>query len=123
MVKANRHNTLERLLQSQGFGARKLCRSLVRSGAVLVNGEVCEEPDEVFATEGLRFEVAGFDGVWPYCQHAYILLNKPIGYECSPGTQASPERFVPLAGPLARTRCPASGSLGCRYGRPALAHR
>lgn len=100
MVKANRHNTLERLLQSQGFGARKLCRSLVRSGAVLVNGEVCEEPDEVFATEGLRFEVAGFDGVWPYCQHAYILLNKPIGYECSRAPKHHPSVLSLLPDPL-----------------------
>jgi 16S rRNA pseudouridine516 synthase len=100
MAKTNRHNTLERLLQSQGFGARKFCRSLVRSGAVLVNGDICEDPDEIFETDDLRFEVDGFDGVWPYCQHAYILLNKPVGHECSRAPKHHPSVLSLLPDPL-----------------------
>lgn len=100
MAKTNRHNTLERLLQSQGFGARKFCRSLVRSGAVLVNGDICEDPDEIFETDDLRFEVDGFDGVWPYCQRAYILLNKPVGHECSRAPKHHPSVLSLLPDPL-----------------------
>lgn len=100
MAKTNRHNTLERLLQSQGFGARKFCRSLVRSGAVLVNGDICEDPDEIFETDDLRFEVEGFDGVWPYCQRAYILLNKPVGHECSRAPKHYPSVLSLLPDPL-----------------------
>lgn len=100
MAKPNRRVTLERLLQSQGFGARKLCCSLVRSGAVLVNGAVCENPDEVFDTDDLHFEVEGFDGVWPYCQHAYVMLNKPIGYECSRAPKHHPGVLSLLPDPL-----------------------
>ena len=87
MAKADRQSTLERLLQSQGFGARKFCRNLVYAGSVRVNGNLCEDPDAVFnvvdLTHPLCFEVEGYDGVWPYCKQAYILLNKPVGYECS----------------------------------------
>ena len=100
MNKSNRRSTLERLLQSQGFGARKFCRSLIRSGGVLVNGNLCEDHDEVFETEELRFEVEGFDGVWPYCQHAYILLNKPVGYECSRAPKHHPSILSLLPDPL-----------------------
>ena len=100
MSKNNRHNTLERLLQSQGFGSRKFCRSLVYAGAVRVNGDICEYPDAVFETDGLRFEVEGFDGVWPYCKQAYILLNKPVGYECSRAPKHHPSVLSLLPDPL-----------------------
>lgn len=100
MAKSAKHMTLERLLQSQGFGSRKLCRSLVRSGAVQVNGGACEDPDEVIESDHLRFEVEGFDGVWPYCEHAYILLNKPVGYECSRVPKHHPSVLSLLPAPL-----------------------
>ncbi len=32
--------TLDRILQSQGFGSRKYCRSLIEDGEVAINGEV-----------------------------------------------------------------------------------
>lgn len=100
MTKPNRHTTLERLLQSQGFGSRKFCRTLVHTGSVQVNGDVCEDPDEAFDTDGLRFEVDGFDGIWPYCQRAYILLNKPVGYECSRAPKHNPGVLSLLPAPL-----------------------
>lgn len=92
--------TLERLLQSQGFGTRKFCQTLVRTGSVRVNGNICEDPDEVFETNELRFEVEGFDGVWPYCKYAYILLNKPTGYECSRAPKHHPSVLSLLPDPL-----------------------
>lgn len=100
MAKSAKHTTLERLLQSQGFGSRKFCRTLVHTGSVQVNGDVCEDPDEMFDTDDLRFEVEGFEGVWPYCQQAYILLNKPLGYECSRVPKHHPSVLSLLPAPL-----------------------
>ena len=87
-------------MQNQGFGSRKFCRALVHNGLVQVNGDVCEDPDEVLEPGDLRFEVEGFDGVWPYCEHAYILLNKPAGYECSRAPKHHPGVLSLLPAPL-----------------------
>ncbi len=100
MSKQSHHASLERLLQSQGFGSRKLCRHLVQSGSVRVNGDVREDPDEVFETDDLRFEVEDFEGVWPYYKQAYILLNKPVGYECSRAPKHHPSVLSLLPDPL-----------------------
>ncbi|MFZ9648905.1 MAG: 16S rRNA pseudouridine(516) synthase [Fluviibacter sp.] len=100
MTKAAKPLSIERILQNQGFGARKLCRILVRNGSVQVNGNLCEDPDEVFPTEGLTLEVEGVEGVWPFCDKAYILLNKPEGYECSRAPKHHPSVLALLADPL-----------------------
>ena len=100
MTKAAKPLSIERILQNQGFGARKLCRILVRNGSVQVNGNPCEDPDEVFPTEGLTLEVEGVEGVWPFCDKAYILLNKPEGYECSRAPKHHPSVLALLADPL-----------------------
>jgi 16S rRNA pseudouridine516 synthase len=100
MTKAAKPLSIERILQNQGFGARKLCRILVRKGSVQVNGNPCEDPDEVFPTEGLMLEVEGVEGVWPFCDKAYILLNKPEGYECSRAPKHHPSVLALLADPL-----------------------
>ncbi len=72
---------LERLLHSQGFGSRKDCRSLVRHGRVTVGGEEIDDPFGEFDPAGLVFSVDGKD--WLYQEKAYLMLNKPAGYECS----------------------------------------
>jgi 16S rRNA pseudouridine516 synthase len=72
---------LERILQSQGFGSRKECRALIRDGRVAVAGAPCDDPFAEFAPNGLEFEVDG--ETWQYQEHAYLMLNKPAGYECS----------------------------------------
>jgi 16S rRNA pseudouridine516 synthase len=100
MSKVAKPLSIERILQNQGFGARKLCRILVRNGLVQVNGNLCEDPDEVFPTEGLTLEVEGVEGVWPFCDKAYILLNKPEGYECSRAPKHHPSVLALLADPL-----------------------
>jgi 16S rRNA pseudouridine516 synthase len=100
MAKPNRLNTLERLLHSQGFGSRKRCRTVIRAGAVMVNGRLCVDPDEVFDLDNLSFEVDGFDGAYPYCPRAYILLNKPVGYECSRAPKHYPSVLSLLPAPL-----------------------
>ncbi len=72
---------LERLLQKHGFGTRKACRALIRRERVAVNGQICADPFVEFETEGLVFTVDGVD--WPYAEFACVMLNKPVGYECS----------------------------------------
>lgn len=72
---------IERLLQQQGFGTRKACRSLVRRGRFAVAGQVIDDPFRDIDPAGLVFTVDGQD--WPYRDKAVILLHKPAGYECS----------------------------------------
>jgi 16S rRNA pseudouridine516 synthase len=73
--------TLDRLLQSQGFGSRKWCRQLVEDGEVTVNGEQVTDYRQVLDTENLAFTVFGEE--WTYREHVYIALNKPVDIECS----------------------------------------
>lgn len=73
--------TLDRILQSQGFGSRKWCRELIADGEVAVNGEVVTDYRTAFDTEILAFTI--FEETWKYREHVYIALNKPPNYECS----------------------------------------
>jgi 16S rRNA pseudouridine516 synthase len=93
---------LERILHSQGFGSRKLCRILVHSGRVTVNGEPCADPFADFATDNLQFTVDG--ALWRYHEKAYLMLNKPAGYECSQKPTHHPGVYALLPAPL-RERC------------------
>jgi len=72
---------LESILFKQGFGSRRQCRSLINEGRVAVAGNVCTDADANFAVDELAFEVDGTS--WRYREHAYLMLNKPAGYECS----------------------------------------
>jgi 16S rRNA pseudouridine516 synthase len=73
--------TLDRILQSQGFGTRKWCRELIAEGEVAVNGEVVTDYRAGFETSGFSFVI--FDETWLYREHVYIALNKPANFECS----------------------------------------
>lgn len=73
--------SLDRILQSQGFGSRKWCRELVEDGEVEIAGEAVTDLRATFETDGLAFSVYGEE--WRYREHLYIALNKPAGYECS----------------------------------------
>jgi 16S rRNA pseudouridine516 synthase len=73
--------TLDRILQSQGFGTRKWCRELIADGEVSIAGEVVTDYRAAFETAGLSFTI--FDDVWEYREHVYIVLNKPADFECS----------------------------------------
>lgn len=70
-----------KLLQSQGFGTRRECRGIIASGRASVAGRELNDPDAEVATDGLVFSVDGED--WLYREKAYVMLNKPSGYECS----------------------------------------
>lgn len=91
--------TLDRILQSQGFGARKWCRNLIEDGEVSIAGETVDDYRREFETDNLIFEFYGDE--WRYREHIYIALNKPTHYECSrkpshhPGVLSLlPEQFL-----------------------------
>jgi 16S rRNA pseudouridine516 synthase len=73
--------TLDRVLQSQGFGSRKWCRELIADGEVAVAGEIVTDYRTAFETASLAFKI--FDEDWQYREHVYIALNKPADFECS----------------------------------------
>ena len=73
--------TLERILQSQGFGTRKWCAELVADGEVSVADKVIRDSRVAIETDGLEFTV--FGEPWVYREHVYIALNKPANFECS----------------------------------------
>lgn len=91
--------SLDRILQSQGFGTRKYCRSLIEEGDVAVNGAAHTNYKTVFEMEGLTLTV--FDEEWPVREKVYIALYKPANFECSrkpshhPGVLTLlPEQFI-----------------------------
>ncbi len=73
--------SLDRILQSQGFGTRKYCRALVEDGEVVIQGKVHTDYKGAIDTDGLVMTI--FDEEWVYRQHVYIALNKPMNVECS----------------------------------------
>ncbi|MFB9286772.1 pseudouridine synthase [Pseudoduganella plicata] len=73
--------SLDRILQSQGFGTRKYCRTLIEDGEVAVNGAVQDNYKSPVETDNLVLTV--FDEEWRYREHVYIALNKPANFECS----------------------------------------
>jgi len=89
---------LYRALQSQGFGSRKGSIALVRSGAVAVNGEVCDDPETEVDPAGLELTLDGI--TWIYREKVYVLLHKPAGYECSHHPRHHPSVFSLLPEPL-----------------------
>jgi 16S rRNA pseudouridine516 synthase len=73
--------TLDRILQSQGFGTRKWCAELIADGEVSIAGKVIRDSRVAIEADGLEFAVYG--EVWTYRAHVYIALNKPANFECS----------------------------------------
>jgi len=73
--------SLDRILQSQGFGTRKYCRSLIDDGEVVIDGVAQTNYRTIVETDGLVLHV--FDEEWVYRQHLYLALYKPANFECS----------------------------------------
>jgi len=73
--------TLDRILQSQGFGTRKWCSELVAAGEVSIAGETITDSRTAIETGGLVFRIFGEE--WTCREHVYIALNKPANFECS----------------------------------------
>jgi 16S rRNA pseudouridine516 synthase len=90
---------LERILHRQGFGTRKMCRILIVSDEVTVNGEPCDDPDAKFVLDDtLQFTVQGT--AWQYREHSYLMMHKPAHYECTHKTQFHPTLYTLLPSPL-----------------------
>lgn len=92
-------SSLDRILQSQGFGTRRYCRELIAEGEVSIGGSIVTDCEARIDTNGLEFTV--FGDTWVYRKQVYIALNKPAGFECSrkpshyPGVLALlPEQFA-----------------------------
>lgn len=79
---------LTKLLQSQGFGARRACAALIRAGQVQVAGREVADPDMEVNPAGLVFSVNGEE--WRYRKNIYVMLHKPTGYECSQNPKHHP---------------------------------
>lgn len=91
---------LQDILFSQGFGTRRVCSGLVQQGLVQLGEErrpVTDAAAPVVA-DGLVFWVQGQR--WEYHVRAYLLLNKPAGYECSHKPGAHPSVYTLLPAPL-----------------------
>jgi 16S rRNA pseudouridine516 synthase len=73
--------TLDRILQTQGFGTRKWCSELIASGEVGIAGKTITDSRAAIETGGLVFKI--FGAVWTYREHIYIAMNKPANAECS----------------------------------------
>jgi 16S rRNA pseudouridine516 synthase len=89
---------LAQLLFSQGFGTRRDCAALIASGEVAIAGQVVDDPDAEFDTDGLVFSVQG--RAWPFHAQALVLLHKPAGYECSQKPRHHPGVLSLLPAPL-----------------------
>jgi 16S rRNA pseudouridine516 synthase len=91
---------LQDILFSQGFGTRRVCTGLVQQGWVQTGEDrvTCKDPLEGFEEAGFVFWVQGQR--WVYQKLAYVLLNKPAGYECSQKPSTYPSVYTLLPGPL-----------------------
>jgi 16S rRNA pseudouridine516 synthase len=88
------------VLYTQGFGTRRVCWGLIEQGRVEVRAgdawRILDDPAEVVEpVEGLPFRV--HHETWHYHAHAYIVLHKPAGVECShkPGRWPSVYSLLP----------------------------
>jgi 16S rRNA pseudouridine516 synthase len=95
---AKNKNNLERILHNQGFGSRKLCRMMIISEEITVNGEICDDPSATFDLEGLHYTVK--EEAWEYHEKSYLMMHKPSNYECSHKTQHHPTIYSLLPHPL-----------------------
>ena len=89
---------LDNILYTQGFGTRRLCAGLIERGLVQVQGRPCTDQAALFPPEGLPITVQGQP--WQCHPRAYLMLNKPAGYECSQRPSAWPGIYTLLPAPL-----------------------
>lgn len=89
---------LQQILYSQGFGTRRECTALIERDAVSINGEVQRRADAEIAVNSLTLTVDGKP--WPFHAQAYLMLNKPAGFECSHKPKEWPSVYELLPLPL-----------------------
>lgn len=91
---------LHEVLFSQGFGTRRVCWGLIQQGLVALgeHRQACNDPATPLEPDGLIFWVQGQR--WEYHEAAYLILNKPAGFECSHKPGAHPSVYTLLPAPL-----------------------
>lgn len=125
---------LQDVLYSQGFGTRRICAGLVQHGHVeiqLSDGtymQPCLEPSREVDVQDFQFKVQGV--VWPYRAKAYVMLHKPVGFECSQKTLGLPQCLYLVACSFAAAssqggcgRSSGDWSAGSRYHRIVVTQR
>ena len=90
---------LDDMLFSQGFGTRRVCAGLVQQGHVRLDGvPVTDATHWIDEPKALSFRV--MNEAWTYHSRAYVVLNKPLGVECSQKPSAWPSVYSLLPAPL-----------------------
>ena len=89
---------LQQILYSQGFGTRRECAALIERGGVTIDGETQRQADAEIAVDRLTLTVDGTP--WPFHSQAYLMLNKPSGFECSHKPKVWPSVYELLPMPL-----------------------
>ena len=72
---------LDKVLSKQGFGTRKDVKKLLRSGAVLVNGDVCLEAERHVDVDSDVIEVSGEKIAVK--KDVYLMMNKRMDTVCA----------------------------------------
>jgi 23S rRNA pseudouridine2605 synthase len=73
---------LSKVLASKGVASRRACEELIFAGRVKVNGEVTLVP-QTMVDEDDTLNVDG-QNIGKIQKKVYYILNKPVGYYCSP---------------------------------------
>jgi len=101
--------SLEKILQSQGYGSRKWCRERIESGDFRVDGQVFTDPKFSIDPSAHAFTV--FEEHFKFHEKVYLVLNKPSGYECSRSPTRHPGVLVLLSDPMRRREVQPVGRL------------
>jgi 16S rRNA pseudouridine516 synthase len=74
-----------KIVAFQGFGSRKECQKMIKSGLVFFNGEQITVPKQLVETNELVLQIEGEDH--PYLEKVFLIMNKPLGVECTRNPQ------------------------------------
>jgi 16S rRNA pseudouridine516 synthase len=99
---------LQDILFEQGFGTRRICAGLIQQGHVHIGGAPARDPLALYEPQLLALQVQGSD--WVCHNPAYLMVNKPSGYEVSQKPKHHPSVYSLLDTPL-RQR-PSKGTTG-----------
>lgn len=101
--------TLVKILQTTGLGSRAEVTRLIRNGRVRVAGVQKREPKEQFETDSFVFGVN--EERFEFMEHAYVVMHKPAGYECSTSPTHNPSVYELLDSRLRNRKVQACGRL------------
>jgi 16S rRNA pseudouridine516 synthase len=91
-MKNQRTLSAQELLFSQGFGSRHECSGAIIAGHLQFAGQVIQDPfSELEVYDTAPYLVAG--KTWEFHTLAYLVLNKPAGYECSTKPKHHPSAY------------------------------